>query len=371
MVNQEQFGASRRGGAAPPTGFPGAFTNCFRGMLLGFVLGDVRNPDADRLESGPASQQLCWILDSLIRHELRVRRDERDSTGQGNGIRPAPIEQLRAGLLRWGALNRSWPQADLLNGWLVSVPGLATDRGPTPAESKALAGLVAGRFLADGHHKDARGMFRSLPIAASAVTAPPELMSGWCAGAAGLTHGHPEAWSTAALLGIIAGGHLTEVFRNGPWALLDAAGPVQWFTNGLPDHPLFDRLVPALDPARDWSALGLAAISDDDSSAAVLAGALYLFRHSRHLPLTDVRERAQAAADPNSVAALTGALIGLEQGTGWLDPGELVRHELAWPIDALAQDYCLTLWSPPADFDEMDTLDELPQRYPLQAHGWS
>lgn len=336
-------------------------------MLLGLLLGDVRNPGEDRLRSGPASQQVCWILDALIRHELQFRAVQRAAgSGAETVVREAPIEQLRMALLRWGALNRSWPRKDLLDGWLVDVPALASHGESTPAEDNALAGLEAGQFLASGQDRGATAMLRALPLAASAVTACPELMAGWCAGSAGLTHGHPEAWSTAALLGVIAGFHLTEVFGAGPWVALDALAAVRWFVRDLPNDPLLQRLGPALDEATSWSPAHLADLSGDETSAAVLAGALYLFRHCRRCTLAEVRHRAEAAADASGVAALTGALIGLERGTGALDVAELSRHELTWPLDSLARDYCLTLWSPPAYSDEMDTLEEMSRRYPVR-----
>lgn len=337
-------------------------------MLLGLLLGDVRNPGADQLlHSGPASQQACWILDALIRHELQHRASQRESAlGADDEVREAPIEQLRTGLLRWGALNRAWPRRDLLNGWLAKVPALAAHPCPTLTEDGALAGLEDGQFLAAGHDRGATAMLRALPIAASAVTGCPELMSGWCAGSAGLTHGHPEAWSTAALLGLIAGGHLTEVFRSGPWVRLDLAAPLRWFVRGQPNDPLLERLTPALAEAGPWSPGRLRALSDDDSSAAVLAGALYLFQHTRQLPVAAIRRRAQVAGDPAHVAALTAALVGLERGMSWLDVAELTHHDLTWAMDALARDYCLTLWTPPAYDDEIDTLEEMARRYPVR-----
>lgn len=350
-------------GDAPPTGFPEAFTNSFRGMILGGLLGDVRNPGADVLHSGPVAPQSCWTLDSLVRHRLHVRARERHDNLLITESQPAPTPHIRRGLLRWGALTRHWPNVTPPNGWLSNVSALAIDRGPTPAEDSARDDLMAERALSRNDHRTSSALFRTLPIAASSVLARPEVVAGWCATAAGLTHGHPESWNAAALLGVLVGGHLAEVFRSGPWVRLDALASVKWFSGYAPEHPLLDTVVPALTD-QQWSPATLAELAPDDTSAAVLAGALYLFRHARDRPPQLVREMAASAGAPHAVASLTTALIGLERGPGGLDTVALSRHELAWAMDSLARDYCVTLWSPPNHEGEMDVLGEMSLRYP-------
>lgn len=349
-------------GAAPPTGFPEAFTNSFRGMILGGLLGDVRNPGAEVLHSGPVAPQICWTLDALVRHRLHLRALERRHLSLGEPL-CGPTEHIRQGLLRWGALTRQWPNAAPPNGWLRNVSTLAIDRGPTPAEDSAQDDLIAERALSRSDHRTSSALLRTLPIAASSVLAPPEVVAGWCATAAGLTHGHPETWSATALLGVLVGGHLAQVFRSGPWVSLDPLATVQWFTEYAPQHALLDTVMPAL-TGQSWSAATLAQLAPDDTSAAVLAGALYLFRHGRGLRPQTVRELAAGTGAPHAVASLTTALIGLERGPGGLDTVELSRHELAWAMDSLARDYCVTLWSPPTHEGEMDVLGEMPMRYP-------
>lgn len=359
-------GGQRPGGrgSAPPTGFPEAFTNSFRGMLLGGLLGDVRNPGGETLHSGPVSQQTCWTLDALIRHRLRLRELQRVCEPAGKPL-PAPTDDIRRGLLHWGALARQWPNPQCPDGWLSGVPALATDRGSTPAEDDAREDLLAERPLSRHDSRSSSALFRTLPLAASAVTTGPDVVAGWCAGTAALTHGHPESWTATSLLGILVGSHLAEIFRRGPWVTLDFAAAIEWFTKDQPGEPVVDHLRTAA-TTQGWSPATLHDLAPDDTSAAVLAGALYLFRHAQTAPLHRIRLLAASAGSPHAVASLATALVGLEQGPGGLDTGELSRHELTWVVDALARDYCVTLWSPPAHEGEMDVLDEMSERYPRE-----
>lgn len=353
-------------GTAPPTGFPEAFTNSVRGMVLGLLLGDIRDSGAQTLRGGAMSHQICWTLDSLVRYRLYSRARERSQSGFSSSFDiPAPVDHIREGLLRWGRLVRGWPAHDRLDGWLIDVPALADARHGDVLDDWR-ADLETGLRLSMGDDRRATGLARALPISAAAVLACPDRMAGWCSASVGLTHGHPEAWSTAAMLGVLAGGHLAEVFRSGPWVRLDPFVGARWLMQELPSHPLLDRLMPALADTAHWSSKALAALSPDDSAASVLGGSLYLFQHTRTGRPAEIRALAGNTGAPGEVAALTSALVGLDQGTKWLDVNELSRHELAWTADALARDFCLTLWSPPPYEGEMDVLDEMSRRYPWQ-----
>ncbi|MDO5682110.1 MAG: hypothetical protein Q4G46_04695 [Propionibacteriaceae bacterium] len=356
---------SRGQDTAPPTGFPEAFTNSFRGMLLGALLGDVRNPGSAVVHSGPVIPQLCWTVDALIRHRLHTRARDPGLTPGHDAQPPPPTPHIRRGLQHWGAVTRGWPGCTKAQGWLAHVPALGIDRGPTLAEDSAQADLMARRTLSRSDFRTSSMLFRTLPVAASAIVAGPDVVSGWCASATGLTHGHPEAWTAAALLGILVGSHLTEVFRSGPFARIDPLATIDWFFGDLPASPMEDALSPALTTGH-WSPAILAALSRDDSPSSVLAGALYLFEHFRTERPSTVRELAATAGSPHAVASLASALIGLERGPGGLDTTELSRHELSWVVDSLARDYCVTLWSPPVQHGEMDVLEEMTLRYPKE-----
>lgn len=331
-------------------------------MLLGGLLGDIRNPGAEVLHSGPVSHHTCWTLDALIRHRLAVRRRHRTAS-EDFGPWPSPIPHVRRGLLRWGALARQWPTSHPPDGWLSGVPVLTMDRGDTPAEDEAHHDLVAQRPLSAHDSRSSSALFRVLPLAASSVTTRPDVVASWCSGTTAMTHGHPESWTATALLGVLVGSHLAGIFRHGPWLSLDAATSLHWFFDHYPDPTLFDYLRQLL-IRPDWSPAALQALAPDDTTLSVLAGALYLFQHARNEPLAGVRHLAATAGSPHAVASLTCALLGLERGPGGLDTGELSRHELTWVIDALARDYCVTLWSPPSPEGEMDVLDEMTLRYP-------
>lgn len=351
-------------GAAPPTGFPEAFTNSFRGLMLGMMLGDIRNPGPGLLNSGPSMHQVCWTLDGLVRYHLSMRAAGH-VLSPDSFERPTPLPYLREALLRWGASSRNLPRQELLDGWLAELPALEVDRGPTPVEDVALAELLLAKSLAGNDCRGPSALPRVLAMAACAIIVSPDRMGAWCAAAAGLTHGHPEAWSTALVLGIMAGGHLAQVYRSGPWVTFDPLPAVRWLALFSPTHPLLDQIVPAVDDVHGWSPTRLAELSPEPTAASVLAGALYLARHARDAQPAEIRALAVSAGDPHTVAALASALIGLEKGTRWLDVRELSRHELAWPMDALARDCCLTLWSPPHEEGAADALDEMTRRYPV------
>ncbi len=76
---------------------PEAFSNAYRGgMLLGLLLGDVRDPTQRVLQSGPAVQQTCLTVDALIRYEAWL--------GNDSGARD-PMPEVSSAVLRWAAMQ--------------------------------------------------------------------------------------------------------------------------------------------------------------------------------------------------------------------------------------------------------------------------
>lgn len=129
-------------------------------------------------------------------------------------------------------------------------------------------------------------------------------------------------------------------------------------------------MISVLADSEPWSAQRLAELSPDPSAGSVLIGALYLHRHFRggQSP-SALRPRTRSAGDPYAVAALTGGALlgGLERGgVDVLDVDELTRHELTWPMDTLARDYCSLMWVIPSEFGSPDSYEQIRERYPTQ-----
>lgn len=337
-----------------PPAYPEAFCNAFRGMLLGLLLGDVRDPSQRVLRSGAAVQQTCLTIDALIRYEAWLE--------EGPGDRD-PMPEIANAVLRWAALQGLVERPELLTGWVSRVNVLSCPRGQDLASEQALPGLIGGRQWADNEETSAIPLLRSLPLAATAILAGPEEVSAWCACSGALTHGSADTRLASSFLGVMVGAHLASVFRGGKQEL-DPATATSWLMREAPGCELIDRVVDVLADTEPWSAKRLAAVSPDRSASSVLVGALYLQRHFRAHSPSALRPRARSAGDPYAVAALTGALLGLARGVDSLDIGELGRHELTWPMDTLARDYCSVLWVIPSEEHSPDSYDQIRERYP-------
>lgn len=341
--------------------FPYALLDSVRGMMLGLMLGDVRDSAATQLKSGTVTQLMCFTADALIRQEI---------ANAVVGQREDPNRQLRHGLLRWGELHGQASQGHRppLDGWLSQVSLLAEARDPSRATELALPGLGAGQELAYDNNADADGMLRSLPIAALALSVPTCDLAAWCGGSAGLTQGHPEAWTASSLLGVMAGVMLARTYEHGA-ADLDPLPALRQQLRFHPEDPLCDRMIALLADHPHFCPVRLAELAYDDSAGAVLLGGLYLWRTCRDATPSEIRPLAATAAAPHQVAALAGAILGLEQGSEWLDFDEISRHELAWVVDRLAQDLTTAVVTAPwGEFpDASCTDDSWMVRYPPHA----
>ncbi|GAB3702216.1 hypothetical protein [Mariniluteicoccus flavus] len=330
--------------------YPEHYIDRYRGLLLGMMLGDLRTPSAPH-RSGALTQVLCFTVDAMIRAELRARADGRAAH---------PIDEVRAGLLRWGGTLGQVSVPDLMTGWVANVPALAADRGELPATAWALPGLAEGLHLAANDARSSDAMLRSLPLAAAAGFVCPTTLTSWAQGAAGLTHGHPEAWSAAAFLTILVGAHLVTVGQQSGSCAVDPTPALRWLRTAAPDDPLLARVEAVIDDEEPFTPARLAEHSPDDTAASVLTGGLYV--RARAGDVSRARELARAARDPAAVAALACGLVGLELGPAALDVAELADHELTWVVDCLARDHATVLWSPPAAGS--DDLVALGSRYP-------
>ncbi|WP_026926807.1 ADP-ribosylglycohydrolase family protein [Granulicoccus phenolivorans] len=339
-----------------PPAYPEAFSNAYRGMLLGLLLGDVRDPTQRVLQSGPAVQQTCLTVDALIRYEAWL--------GNDSGARD-PMPEVSSAVLRWAAMQGLVKRPDLLSGWVSRVTVLNAPRGQDRPSEQALPGLTVGRQWAANEDTSSVPLLRCLPLAGTAIVAGPAEVSQWCALSAALTHGNADALISTSFLGVMVGAHLTSVFREGAQEL-DPATATSWLMREHPGCELIDRVISVLADSEPWSAQRLAELSPDPSAGSVLIGALYLHRHFRGQSPSALRPRTRSAGDPYAVAALTGALLGLERGVDVLDVDELTRHELTWPMDTLARDYCSLMWVIPSEFGSPDSYEQIRERYPTQ-----
>lgn len=341
--------------------YPYALLDSIRGMMLGLMLGDVRDSGSAQLKSGAVTQLMCFTADALIRQEI---------ANAVVGRREDPNRQLRHSLLRWGELHgQSSPnQRPPLDGWLARVSLLAEHREPSRATELALPGLGEGISLAYDNNADADGMLRSLPLATLALSVPTSDLAAWFSGSTGLTQGHPEAWTASSLLGVMAGVMLARTYEQGS-ADLDPLPALRQQLNFHPDDPLCDRVIGLLAEHAVFCPGRLASLSDDASAGSVLLGGLYLWRTCRDATPSEIRPLAASAAAPHQVAALAGAILGLEQGSEWLDFDEVSRHELAWVVDRLAQDLTTAVVTAPwGEFPDADCIDDSWMvRYPPHA----
>ncbi|MFF5533289.1 ADP-ribosylglycohydrolase family protein [Streptomyces cinerochromogenes] len=325
-----------------------------RGLMLGLALGDTAGaargglPAAGPLRAGVSTQLASFTAEGVIRAMVR---------GQHKGVCHPPGVVLHA-YCRWAALqgievprmrrrwvslpgDRPWP-----DGWLAGVPALAERRGSAPATVAALSRIEDPHSRIATPSRGCHALTRTLPVA----VAGPE----WAEQAgefAALTHGDPAARSTAVQAAVLLRHCLTAPPPDGPGDPADrlAREALEKGLAALPSGPgpgrvpgdERERLSAAFRAGVDQPAepARLARLAPDASAPSALLGGLYT---AASFPGRDrfraALEFAAGAPDGDSVACVTGALLGAVHGADAL-PADLVsRHELAWVIDALARD---------------------------------
>ncbi|MFC4058921.1 ADP-ribosylglycohydrolase family protein [Planomonospora corallina] len=270
--------------------------------------------------------------------------------------------------------------------------GDSVGRGAVPASGPIRAGVSTqlAAFTIDGiirawirgehkgsvhwpatHSRGCHALTRSLPLAALSQKITADQLADLARDVAALTHGDPRAYQTSAaavtLLGqCLAADAFDEAVMSKPHLLR------------LPDMAEFyGQIREAFDQAQQTprEKARLAQLAPDATALSALLGGVYVvasYRPVRESPLTagkamEALTCAAAAPDGDSVAAVTGALLGALHGVEiW--PVELIsRLELVWVMDTLARDLALQITESPAGNGYGPPKDPLWwERYP----GW-
>ncbi|WP_405464295.1 ADP-ribosylglycohydrolase family protein [Streptomyces jietaisiensis] len=359
-----------------------------RGLLLGLALGDTLGsargtlPAHDVLRAGVSTQLACFTAEGTIRALVR---------GEHKGVCHPPSVLWHA-YCRWAALQgletermrerwasasagQAWP-----DGWLSRVPALALRRGTAPATVAALSQDRQGST--DRPTTSSRGchaLTRTLPLAAVAAGKDPAYWTERAYEVAALTHGDRAAWSATAQAVVLLGHCLTstpaEGLAFGPHGRGDHDGTQvrEALREGLrlleatasdptrsPDptrapDPTSARAREALDAAfreaaeHPADARRLARLAPDATAPSALLGAVYVAASfPERARLGEALRFAAGAPDGDSVACVTGALLGAVHGAEALPVDLVARHELAWVLDTLAHDLVAQLADSPS-----------------------
>jgi ADP-ribosylglycohydrolase len=317
--------------------------------MLGDAVGSGGIPPSGPIRVGVTTQLAAFTIEGVIRAAVRLAH---------RGICHPPSVVWHA-YCRWGVLqgvgvheaHRHWAEGRERwpDGWLAAVPQLRERRGSAPATVAALR--QPQQPTADRPVTSSRGchaLTRSLPLAALAEGTPADRLADLARDVAALTHGDPQAHrATAAavlLLGrCLAVGSFDEAVASQPH---------------LPDLAEFDaRIREAFDEARlsPMRPDRLAHLAPDATAPSALLGGVYVTASNRLSRASAVTSReamdaltfAATAPDGDSVAAVTGALLGALHGVDIWPVELLSRLELVWVMDTLARDLVLQLTESP------------------------
>ncbi|WNI16351.1 ADP-ribosylglycohydrolase family protein [Actinacidiphila sp. ITFR-21] len=320
-----------------------------RGMLLGLALGDTLGtahgtpPAGGVLRAGVSTQLACFTAEGILRAMVRSSH---------KGICHPPSVVLHA-YCRWAAvqgietekMRRHWaPSGNSTawpDGWLAHVPALAERRGSAPATVTALSRIGEGPERMATPSRGWHALARTLPVAIAGMNGVAQAGE-----IAALTHGDAAARSATTRAAFLVHYLLTHPAvpnRPAPQAIRAALGRLPSAGLQLADegHDSHDSLLAALQQALDQpgDARRLARLAPDATAPAALLGALYV---TASFPArADVGAAlgfAASAPYPDSVACVTGALLGAAHGVEALPVDLSSRHELAWVLDTLARD---------------------------------
>ncbi|WP_112466841.1 ADP-ribosylglycohydrolase family protein [Streptomyces triticisoli] len=329
-----------------------------RGLLLGLAVGDTlgaargKLPAEGTLRAGVSTQLACFTAEGTIR--ALVRGDHKGichppsviwhAYGRWSALQGIEVERMRR---RWvTAGDERWP-----DGWLAQVPVLAQRRGSAPATVAALSKIEQG--TAEKPTTTSRGchaLTRTLPVAVVFAGRGPEYGASQAREIAALTHGDPAAQSAAAHATVLLAHCLTStpkaqeaLFAGQPHvhqALRDAIHTLPDADPNLTTEEL-EQLTKALEQADRHPAnpKRLAHLAPNATAPSALLGGLYVAASFPERDQVDAALRfAAGAPDGDSVACVTGALLGAVHGAEALPVDLVSRHELAWVLDTLARD---------------------------------
>ncbi len=324
-----------------------------RGLLLGLGLGDCigsarrQVPDVGLLHAGVSTQLACFTTEGLIRASMRAAHRglcHPPSVVWHAYCRWAAVQGLATQEMRrkWSSKGDLWP-----DGWLAHVPALAQRRGSAPSTVSALQQPEKGTVeQPTTTSRGCHAVTRSLPIAALAgASDAPSFLPELACHVAALTHGDPAAHAAAAAVVTVAAACLdgSSVQR----AVEAAVETIRGVSCAVSQR---GRVATALREAVEQPrrAERLAQLAPDATAPSALSGGVYV---AASFPdcgdVVEALQFAAAAPDGDSVAAVTGALLGALHGVECWPVELLSRLELAWVLDTLARDLVAQLtWAP-------------------------
>jgi ADP-ribosylglycohydrolase len=318
------------------------------GLALGDTLGGARGslPAGGPLRAGVSTQLACFTAEGIIRAQVR---------GNHKGICYAPGVVLHA-YCRWAFLQgiatekmrRRWNShghAVWPDGWLAGVPALAERRGSAPATVTALSRIEEGQERMATASRGCHALTRGLPIAVTGrggVAQAGEV--------AALTHGDTAAQAATVQAAVLAHHCLTNSTGSAREALHAGITALPSVGERITDDE-HGRLVATFRHAADQPADAgrLARLAPDPTAPSALLGGVYAAASfPDRADLRAALEFAAGAPDGESVACVTGALLGAVHGVEALPVDLVSRHELAWVLDTLARDLLLELDDSPS-----------------------
>ncbi|WP_369153440.1 ADP-ribosylglycohydrolase family protein [Streptomyces sp. R17] len=252
---------------------------------------------------------------------------------------------------RWASVTEAeWP-----DGWLAGVSVLAERRGGAPATVAALSRIDDGFEQTATRSRGSHALTRALPI--SAIGSEGAALAGETAA---LTHGDPAARSATVRVTTLlhhcmtdspeethlsggTGQLVKETLRRGIVTLPTVGrGEV-----GDEDGHLMGVFQCAVDQPADPGLL--ARLAPDATAPSALYGGLYAaVSFPQRTDFTAALHFAAGAPDGDSVACVTGALLGAVHGVEALPVRLVSRHKLSWVLDTLARDLLLQIFESPS-----------------------
>ncbi|WP_258382693.1 ADP-ribosylglycohydrolase family protein [Streptomyces sp. NTH33] len=320
-----------------------------RGLLLGLAVGDTlgkargKLPAEGSLWAGVSTQLACFTVEGTVRALVR---------GDHKGICHPPSVVWHA-YCRWAALQgmeeermrRRWAsgtEGAWPDGWLAQVPVLAQRRGSAPATVAALSKIEQGTVeKPTTTSRGCHALTRILPVAVVFAGRGPGHGAAEAREIAALTHGDPAAQSAAAHATVLLAHCLTS--GEEPQVRRALADGIRALPEADPDLATreLEQLTTALEQADEHPADSerLARLAPDATAPSALLGGLYVAASFPERDQVDAALRfAAGAPDGDSVACVTGALLGAAHGAEALPVDLVSRHELAWVLDTLARD---------------------------------
>lgn len=256
------------------------------------------------------------------------------------------LEQIRLAYLDWLDTQHGGAPATGLTGQLAHSPALRVPRAPGNTCLSALDQGGHGTLSkAINNSKGCGGVMRTAPVGFLGLNDPFDL----AAGAAALTHGHPDGWAPAGILArivrrLIRGERKFLAVRNG-FSDVSEWGHVYGVVPRTDIYLLAKELGSRMrfNPEQAIRRLGQGWVGDE-----ALAIALYAFLSARNFQDLVIRA-ANHDGDSDSTASIAGQLWGAARGIAdmphaWIRRLDVLDDILAlaaqaqdWPVDVDSQ----------------------------------